>query len=138
METHQHAKFSQNWSVGCEGINIFQFFKMAGDAILDFQMCEISLADSVWKAQTHYRAKWRQNWSSVVKALQFFEFSKWQIKIFSVVQDGGCRHLGLSNYWLTVSGGPRRIILPDFIKIGHPLRRYSILQILKAAAILDF
>jgi len=40
---------------------------MAGDAILDFQICEISLADSVWKAQIHYRAK----------------------RFFSVFQDGG-------------------------------------------------
>ena len=70
---------------------------MAGD-ILDFQICEISLADSVWKAQTHYRAKCRQNWLSVVETLQFFEFSKWPIiKIFSVFLDGGRRHLGLSN-----------------------------------------
>jgi len=37
---------------------------MADDAILDFQICETSLADSVWKAQTHHRAKCRQNWSS--------------------------------------------------------------------------
>jgi len=44
---------------------------------LDFQFCEISLADSVWKAQTHHHAKYRQNWSSVVETLQFFEFSKW-------------------------------------------------------------
>ena len=71
---------------------------MVGDAILDFQICEISLSDSVWKAQTHYRAKCRQNWSSVVKTLQFLEFSKWPIiKIFSVFQDGGRRHFGFSN-----------------------------------------
>jgi len=51
---------------------------MAGDAILDFQICEISLANSVWKAQTH--------------------FSKWPIiKIFSFFQDGDRHHLGLSN-----------------------------------------
>ena len=40
-----------------------QFFKMAAAAILDFQIWEISLADSVWKAQTQHRAKCRQNWS---------------------------------------------------------------------------
>jgi len=40
----------------------FSFFlKMAGAAILDFRICEISLADSVWKAQTHHRAICRQN-----------------------------------------------------------------------------
>jgi len=43
---------------------------MAGDAILDFQICEISLADSVWKAQTHHRAKCRQNWLSIFPICQ--------------------------------------------------------------------
>ena len=61
INTHEHVKFWQNLSIGCEDINIFQFFKMAGDAILDFQICEISLADSVWKAQTHHRAECRHN-----------------------------------------------------------------------------
>jgi len=74
IKTHEHIKF---WSIGCENINIFQFFKMAGDDILHFQICEISLADSVWKAQTRDSAKCRQNWSSVVETLQFFEYSKW-------------------------------------------------------------
>jgi len=45
---------------------------MAAAVILDFQICEISLADSVWKAQTHHRAKYRQNWS----------FHYWDIAIF--------------------------------------------------------
>jgi len=36
---------------------------MAAAAILDFQISEITLADSVWKAQTHHRAKCRQNQS---------------------------------------------------------------------------
>jgi len=26
---HQHAKFRQNWLIGCEDIKIFRFFKMA-------------------------------------------------------------------------------------------------------------
>ena len=60
-----------------EILTFFNFLKMAGDAILDFQICEISLAYSVWKAQTHHRAKCRRNWSYVVETLQFFEFSKW-------------------------------------------------------------
>ena len=28
--------------ISCEDIEIFQFFKMAGDVILDFQICEMS------------------------------------------------------------------------------------------------
>jgi len=70
------AEFWQNRSIGCEDIKIFQFFKIAGDAILDFQICEISLADSVWKAQTHHRAKCRQNWSSCCGDIVFFQIFK--------------------------------------------------------------
>ena len=61
IKTHEHVKFWQNRLISCKDINIFQFFQMAGDAILDYQICEISLSDSVWKAQTHYRGKFRQN-----------------------------------------------------------------------------
>ena len=37
IKTHEHVKFWQNQSIGCKDINIIQFFKMAGDAILDFR-----------------------------------------------------------------------------------------------------
>jgi len=49
---------------------------MAGNAILDFQICEISLADNVWKAQNHHRAKCRQNWSSCYGDIAFFRIFK--------------------------------------------------------------
>ena len=65
--------------IGQSVAKILRFFKKAGDAILDVLICEISLTDSVWKAQSHHRAKCRQNWSSVVETLQFFEFSKWLV-----------------------------------------------------------
>jgi len=55
---------------------IFQFFKMAGDAILGVQIYEMSLADSVWKAQTHHHAKCRQNWSSCCEDIAFFRIFK--------------------------------------------------------------
>jgi len=29
-ETHQHAKFRQNWSIGCKDIKIFRFFQDGG------------------------------------------------------------------------------------------------------------
>jgi len=34
---------------------------MAAAAIFDFQICEILLADGVWRAQTHNCAKFRHN-----------------------------------------------------------------------------
>ena len=115
IKTHEHVKFWQNRSTGCEDINIFQFFKMAGDAILDFQTCEISLADSVWKAQTHHRAECRQNWSSVVETLQFFEFSKWLLPswIFEIAKF----------YWLSGRRGLRHISMPTFVKIGQSVAK---------------
>ena len=85
---------------------------MAGDAILDFQICEISLSDSIWKAQSHHRAKYRQNWSSVVETLQFFEFSKWPPPpcwIFELAKF----------YWLLGRRGSRHISMPNFVKIGQ-------------------
>jgi len=100
----------------CEDINILQFFKKAGDAILDFEISEMSLTDSAWKAQTHHRAKCRQNWSSVVETLQFFEFSKrppppsW---IFEIAKF----------YWLLWQRGSRHISTPNFIKIGQSVAK---------------
>jgi len=133
IKTHEHVKFWQQRSIGCEDINIFQFFKMVGDAIFDFQSCEISLADSAWKAQTHHRAKCCQNWLSVVETLQFFEFSIWPLPppwIFEIAKF----------YWLLGQRGSRHISMLNFVKIGQ-----SVAKILNffwffkmaAAAILD-
>ena len=72
IKTHEHVKFWQNRSIGCKDIKIFQFFKMAVNAILDFQICKISVADSVWKAQTHHR----QNWSSCCGDIAIFRIFK--------------------------------------------------------------
>ena len=52
VEAHQHAKYSQNLPIGCKDIKIVKLLKMAATAILDFQICEISLAASVWKANS--------------------------------------------------------------------------------------
>ena len=62
VETHQHAKFCHNPSIGCKNINIFRFFKMAAAAILDCRIHKILLADSVWTAETHHCTKFHQNW----------------------------------------------------------------------------
>jgi len=64
--------------IGQSYVEILTFFNFSKwRPMLDFQICEISLADSVWKAQTHNKC--RQNWSSVVEILKFFEFSKWPL-----------------------------------------------------------
>jgi len=62
VETHQHAKFRQNRSIGCKDIKMFRFFKMVAAAILDFRIRKILFADDVWRAHTHHYTKFRQNW----------------------------------------------------------------------------
>jgi len=62
--------------IGYEDIKIFQFFKMADAAILNFQFCEILLADSVLKAETHHRAKCHQNRSSCCGDIAIFRILK--------------------------------------------------------------
>ena len=57
-------------------LKVFQFFKVADAAILNFQICEISFADRVWKAQTHHRAKCRQNQKSCYGDIGIFRIFK--------------------------------------------------------------
>jgi len=71
VERHQHAKCRQNLSI----LTYFRFFKTAAAAILDFQICEILLADSVWKAQMHHCTKFRQYWSFRCGAIAIFRIS---------------------------------------------------------------
>ena len=61
FDMHLRAEFCQNRSINCNDIKIFRFRKMAAAAILDFQICQILLADDVWRAQTHNCTKFRQN-----------------------------------------------------------------------------
>jgi len=58
---------------------------MLSNRLADFQICEISLADSVWNTQTHHHAECRQN-----------RLFLWGDKNcdFSNFQNGRCRHLG--------------------------------------------
>jgi len=80
IDAHNHAKFSQNWSIQSRHIAIFQIFKMAASAaILDFEIAKfywlygwrglrrISMPDFVKIGQ------------SVAKILRFFDFSRWQL-----------------------------------------------------------
>jgi len=94
-----------------EILTFFNFSKWRATLSLIFKFVKFH-----WQtvAQTHHRAKCRQNWSSVVETLQFFEFSKWPPPPSWIVEF----------YWLTVSGGPRRIIVLISSKSVVPLRRY--------------
>jgi len=50
------------WIVYCGYIAIFQIFKTAASAILDFQNHEILLAARVQRVNTHHSSKFRENW----------------------------------------------------------------------------
>jgi len=76
IKTREHVRFWQIGSIGYKDIKIFQFFKVADATVLNFQICEISLADSGWKAQTHHRAKCCQNWSACCGDIAIFRIFK--------------------------------------------------------------
>ena len=86
VQTHQHAKFCQNRSVGCKDINIFRFFKMATAANLGFRNREFLFAASICGALRHHCTKFHQNRSFHCGYCDFSNF-----------QDGHCRHLGFWN-----------------------------------------
>jgi len=52
---------------------------MAAAAILDFQICEISLADSVFKGQTHHHAERGKNRSFRFLDIAIFRIFKMTI-----------------------------------------------------------
>jgi len=70
---------------------------------------------------------------SVAKILRFFDFSRWRMPPSWTVKF-------TKFYWLTVSGGHRRITVPNFVKIGGSIAEIKNFQMFKmaAAAILDF
>jgi len=61
VQTHQHANFRQNRSIGCKDIKIFRFFNMAAIAILGYRNREFLFTDGIWRAQLHHCTKFCQN-----------------------------------------------------------------------------
>ena len=55
FETFHHAKFGKN------RFAIFQFFKMAAAAILDFENFKFLTVGAVKRVELHHCAKFRQN-----------------------------------------------------------------------------
>jgi len=80
---------------------------MAATAIFDFWNREILLAILV------EHAKFRQNRSVGCKDIKiFFYFSRWRPAPSWILEI-------VNFYLLTLSGGPRRITVPNFVKIGR-------------------
>jgi len=87
-------------------LRFFRFLKMAAAAILDCRIHKILLADSVRSAQTHHSIKFHQNRSLHCCNIVILPPPFW---IFEIV----------NFYLLTVTGGTRRITVPNLIKIGR-------------------
>jgi len=77
VETHQHAKFRQNRSIGCEDNKIFPCFKMAAAAILDFRNREFCLLSVCGGPRRITVPNFVKIGHSVAEILLFFEFSRW-------------------------------------------------------------
>ena len=73
---HHHAKFSRNWSIHSKDIAIFQIFKMAAAAILDFWNRKILLTNGVQRLETHQHAKFRQNRLISREDIKIFRYFK--------------------------------------------------------------
>ena len=77
VKTHQHAKFRQNRSIGCDDIKIFRFFKMAAAAILYFRNGEFCLLLVSAGPRRITVTNFVKIGRSVAEILHFFEFSRW-------------------------------------------------------------
>jgi len=114
-QTHHFTKFCENWSFHCGDVTIFRIFKMTTAAILDFWNREILLAIRVARVETHQHTQFCQNRLIGRKDIKvFFDFSRWRPPPYWIVEF-------TKFYWLSVSGGPICIIVPNFIKIGRSI-----------------
>jgi len=116
LKTHQYTKFRQNRSIGCEDITIFQFFKMAAVAILDFRNRKLLFAHGIWRADMHLCTKYFEIGHFFAEILRFFEFSRWPPSpswIFEIAKF----------YWLLGSRGRRHISMPNFVKISQSVAK---------------
>jgi len=116
IQTHQHAKFCQNWSIGCEYIKIFRLFKMAAAAVLDFQNYEFLFAAGISGPRRIIVSNFVTIARSIVEILWFFEFSRWPPPPSWIFEIG-------KFYWLLRSRGWIRISLPNFVKIGQSVAK---------------
>jgi len=102
-------------------------------SILDFQICEILLADGVWRAQMHNCTKFRQNRSlrcgdnAIFLIFKMAAAPSWIFEIAKFYRLLGCR-------------GSRRTCMPNFVKISESvakiLRFFDFLR-WRPSAILD-
>ena len=108
------------WLIRCRDITIILFFKMAASAILDFLKFTIFIG--MWDLESLVASVCQMS-SKLVNPqwtyyIQFFDFSRCQPPscwIFEIWKF----------YWLTGSGGPRCITLPNFIKIHQLIAELS-------------
>jgi len=83
IKNHEHVKFWQNRSINCEDINSFQYFKMAGDAILIFKFVKFH-----WQTVSG-----RPRLIIVLNVVKIGRLL-WRHCNFSNFQNGRRRHLG--------------------------------------------
>jgi len=83
VETHQHAKFRQNRSIGCTDIKIFQFlrWRLPPSLIVEF-------AKFYWLTVSGRRSLYHISSKSVIPLRRYCDFSNFQ--------NDHCRHL---DYW---------------------------------------
>ena len=88
---------------------IFQFFKIAAVAILDFKNVKLLMIGRLQMAELRRLAKFRRNRSNRGRYMA----------IFSIFKDGGRRHLGFLNFKFLTVGRLKRAELCRLAKFGR-------------------
>ena len=78
---------------------------MVAASILDFQICQILLADGVWRAQTHHCAKYCQNRSIGCEDIKIFPCFKISWICFGHIWTTNSEYLGVSTLYHSAKFG---------------------------------
>ena len=117
VETHQHAKFRQNRSIGCEDIKIFFYFsRWRPPQSRIFKFVKFYWLTVSWGPRHITIPNFLEISHSIAEILRSFEFSSWPPPpswIFEID----------TFYWLLGSRGSRRIFVPNIVKIGQSVAK---------------
>jgi len=99
---------------------------MVNTAILVFKIGEILFTEE----PSHITVpNWVKISHSIAEILQFFKFYRWPTLPSWILE-----FINFICWWVVMPGGPSRITVPNFVKIGSSLLRYCDLLIFKMAA----
>jgi len=134
VEKHQHAKFCQNRSIGCEDFNIFRFSRWRPPPSWIVEFTKFYWLTVSARPRCITVPNFVKIGRSIAEILLFFEFSRWPPPpswIFEIAKF----------YRLLRSRGWKHISMPNFVRIDQSvtkLIRFIDFSIWRPSAILDW